>query len=405
MDLLIFMWHLAHKQVLASGGLKRFVEVASRRGRYGACFTVIENSPSLRHLSDLINYESVEFQIPLDKYEDLLIIRLLMWIYYMVKATITGITLSFERHFDIVMTSSGELFCTAVPALITHALGRIPLVYVVQATPPGLPSSGITPEYSRYRRQGFNVLKAAGLSFYAYVTRVVLVKLYNKAQLIITVSESLKKQLEQYGVRKKMHVVRNGINVDEMERVVYSGPQIYDAIFFGRHTPEKGVLNLIEVWREVVKTIPTALLVLIGYYTSDVKKLIDKRIERYHLAGKIVIKGLVPRSELILAMKQSKLFLFLSREESFALVIGEALACGLPVVCYSIPAVQELYQTEPVLRCPVGDTKCVVEKTLKLSLDEELRNRLGVKAREYVQRYRWEETAEKEFQLYHSLTR
>jgi len=403
MDLLVFMWHLAHKQVLASGGLKRFVEVVSRRGRYGACFTVIENSPSLHHLSDLINYESVEFQIPLDKYEDLLFVRLLMWIYYMVKATITGITLSFKRDFDIVMTSSGELFCTAVPALITHALGGIPLVYVVQAAPPGLPSSGITPEYQRYRRQGFSALKAAGLSFYAYVTRVVLVELYNKAQLIVTVSESLKKQLERYGVRVKMQVVRNGINIDEIERVAYRGPQIYDAIFLGRITPEKGVFDLIEVWREFVKTIPTALLVLIGYCTSDVKKLIDKRIEQCQLVGKIVMKG-VPRSELILTVKQSKLFLFLSREESFALVVGEALACGLPVVCYRIPAVQELYQTDAVLSCPVGDIKCVVEKALKLSLDEELRNRLGMKGREYVQRYRWEETAEKEFQLYYSLT-
>jgi len=402
MDLLIFMWHLAHKQVLSSGGLRRFVQVVSRRGRYGARFTVIENSPSLLHLSDSIDYESVEFQIPLDKYEDVLIVRLLIWIYYLVKATITGITLSSKRHFDIAMTSSGELFCTAVPAFMTHALRRIPLAYVVQAAPPGLPSSGFTPEYCRYRRQGFSVLKATSLSFYAYVTRAVLVRLYNRAQLVITVSESLKKQLEQYGVRRRIHVVRNGIDVDEMERVACGSPQIYDAIFVGRITPGKGVFDLIEVWREIVETIPTALLVLIGYCTSDVKKLIDKRIEQCHLVGKIVMKR-VPRSELILTLKQSKLFLFLSRQEGAPLVVGEALACGLPVVCYGIPPVQELYRTDAVLSCPVGDIKCIVEKALKLSLDEELRNRLGIKAREFVQRFNWEETAEEEFQLYNSI--
>lgn len=405
MDLLVFMWHLAHKQVLVSGGLKRFVEAASREEKIGACFTVIENSPPLRSLNDPIDYEPIEFRIPLDKYEDLLIVRLLIWIYYVAKATITGITLSLKRHFDIVTTYSGELFCTAVPAFITHTLRGIPLVYVIQLIPPGLPSSGITLEYRRYRRQGFSVLKAASLSFYACATRVVLVKLYNRAQLIITVSESLKKQLEQCGVRRKIHVVRNGINVEEMERVACSRLQIYDAIFVGRHTPEKGVLDLIEAWREVVKTIPTALLVLIGYSTSDVKKLIDKRIEQYNLTENIVMKGVVPRSELILTLKQSKLFLFLSREEGGPLVIGEALACGLPVVCYGISPVEEIYQMESTLRCPVEDISCVVGKTLKLLSDEELRNRLSVKARAYVQMYRWKDTAEKEFQLYYSLTR
>lgn len=402
MNILAFLWHLAHKQVLVSGGLRRFIEVVSKGEKHDTRFTVIENSPHLRNSEGLLSYEPIEFRLPLDRYEDSLIIRLLGWIYYTLKATITGVTLTLERNFNIIMTPSGELFCTAIPAFIIHTVRRIPLAYVIQLAPPGLPSYGITSEYQRYRSQGFNILSAIGLSFYAYTTRVALVKLYNRAQLIITVSESLKKQLEQYGVRRRMYVVRNGIDVEEMERVTYRGPEIYDAIFVGRHTPEKGVFNLLEVWKEVVETIPTALLVLIGYCTWDVKKLVEKRIKQYNLTRNIVMKGVVPRSELILTMKQSKLFIFLSREESFALVIGEALACGLPVICYDIPPVKELYQADSVLQCHTGDTTCIIEKTINLLLDNQSRRELSIRAHTHVRRFKWEKTAEKEFQLYDS---
>lgn len=97
-------------------------------------------------------------------------------------------------------------------------------------------------------------------------------------------------------------------------------------------------------------------------------------------------------------MKKSKLIS--KREESFALTIGEALASGLPVICYDIPPVREFYQTESVLCCHVGDVNCVVKKTLKLLLEEELRKRLSIKARIYIRKFKWEENVEKEFRLY-----
>ena len=400
LNILVFLWHLSYGQILTSGGLRRFVEIVSRGKKYNIHFTVIENSPAVKTLKDLCEYDVVEFKTILSRYEDMAIIRLVIWIYYTIRAIISGMRLIKKRSFDIVMTFSGELFCTAIPAYIIHLFSRIPLIYVVQLVPPGLPSVGIISDYCRYRSQGFSRIKALGLALYAPIMRIILIKLYNKAQRIIVVSHSLRKQLEQYGVRKEIDVIPNGINVEEIKRITCTEPKIYDAVFVGRHTPEKGIFDLITVWNKVVKVIPTAVLVLVGYCTYDMKKLIDQEIKRYNLTRNIIIKGPVPRKELISIMKRSKFLLFLSREESFALVVGEALACGLPVICYDIPPIREFYRIESVLRCRVGDINDVVNKVLKLLRDDKMRKNLSIKAPIYVQKFKWQESAKKEFQIY-----
>jgi glycosyltransferase involved in cell wall biosynthesis len=208
----------------------------------------------------------------------------------------------------------------------------------------------------------------------------------------------LKKQLESYGVRQKIHVIKNGIDV--REEVHYTGPKIYDASFIGRHTPQKGILHVIEAWKEVVKEVPTAIIVLIGYCTLDMRRLIENKIKQYGLKKNIILRGVVPQDELILTMKKSKFLLFPSIEEAFPLVVGEALACGLPVVCYDIPPIREIYQTEAVLACPVENVNCLARKSLELLSDERLREKLSVKARVYVEKFSWEECVKQEFHLY-----
>ncbi|MEM2195276.1 MAG: glycosyltransferase family 4 protein [Candidatus Methanomethylicia archaeon] len=403
MKILVFLWHLVRNQVLTSGGLKRFVKLVSIGEKYSVKFTVIENYPSLKLHTKSSNYEPIEFSIPLGKYEDLSIIRFILWIFYMIKATVYGVKITSRQDFDIVMTPSGELFCTAVPAFVVHVFRRIPLVYVVQLTPSGLPYKGILSEYKRYRDQGFGFFMSLCISVYVHITCNMLIKLYNRAQLIIAVSKSLKKQLENYGVRQKIYVVGNGIDV--REDVVYVGPKIYDALFVGRHTPQKGVLHVIETWKEVVKEKPNAVLTLIGYCTLDIRKLIENRIRQYNLEKNIILRGVISQDNLILAMKKSKILLFPSIEEAFPMVVGEALAYGLPVICYDIPPIHEIYRTEAVLTCPIGDVNCLVRKLLELISNEGLREELSIKARVYAQRFSWEECVKQEFYLYSMMLR
>lgn len=94
---------------------------------------------------------------------------------------------------------------------------------------------------------------------------------------------------------------------------------------------------------------------------------------------------------------------FAMAESSRDLFVGdivEAMACGLPVVCYDAPFVREMFSCPAVLRTPIDDIDGAVALVCDLLKDEEKRRRLGHQALEYVKRYEWGEVAKKEARIY-----
>lgn len=385
---------------MSTGGVKRFIEMIRRAKSYGIEYTVIENIPPLSDLDAELNYESVKFHLPLNKYEELIFFRLLTWIYTTVKMTLLGISLcKRRRQFDLIMTPDGELFCMALSSFFTHLVTRVPLLFVVQAVPSGIPSEGILQEYSRYKMSDFGKIPALSISIYAHIIRTILVRVYNAVPLIIAVSKSLENQLKTYGVKTNVRVIGNGVDLKFFGSTTYEGEKEYDAIFIGRYSPEKGIFNLINVWKKVTSYLPDAILLLAGYSTRKVSKAINEKIKEYGLNENVIVRGVVLR-EKVLLLKKSKLFLFLSEQEAAPLAPAEALACGLPIICYDIPPMRELYNCDSVIRCKIGDICEISNKTRELLSNEFKRRRLGRLGRKFVSKFNWETVAEEEAQIY-----
>src|SRR4029077_19953101 len=66
---------------------------------------------------------------------------------------------------------------------------------------------------------------------------------------------------------------------------------IYDACFVGRLHPQKGPLELIQIWREVCRAIPRASLALIG--EGPLEDQVKKSIEESGLTSNIKMLGWV----------------------------------------------------------------------------------------------------------------
>jgi glycosyltransferase involved in cell wall biosynthesis len=223
----------------------------------------------------------------------------------------------------------------------------------------------------------------------------------------ILVSKAIIIQLVLRGFKIDRYVTLSvplGVNLDLIRKVKWYKDKCYDAIFIARLTPEKGIYDLVHIWKEVTKILKSVKLCIAGEYhhRRDEIKL-RQLIADYKLHDNIKILGPISEEEKFSLMKSSKLFLYPSRQDSFSLTVLEALACGLPVVAYRIPAITTNYPTEVRLTAKIGDYKAMATNVIKLLTDYSLLNKLANSAAAFSLNYTWEEAAWSEVKAYEGI--
>jgi glycosyltransferase involved in cell wall biosynthesis len=144
-----------------------------------------------------------------------------------------------------------------------------------------------------------------------------------------------------------------------------SKPRV-DACYVGRLVKNKGILDLVAIWKDVVVEIPRAKLAIVGA-GSDRDRLV-LLTETEHLQENIVLCGFVEESKKFEILLNSKLFLMPSYADDWGIAILEALSCGVPAVVYDFPALRSIWGND-VTYVPAGDTKSFAQTVLKLLSD------------------------------------
>jgi glycosyltransferase involved in cell wall biosynthesis len=113
-----------------------------------------------------------------------------------------------------------------------------------------------------------------------------------------------------------------------------------------------------------------------------------------------LLEGMTQRN-LWKEMKRSKIFLYPSRKDVWSLVIGEALACGLPVIAYDLPGIKYAYGDCPAVCLQnVGDVEGAAKTMIRLLSDDSLLRNLSHKARQYAENHSWTHVVELERKAY-----
>jgi phosphatidyl-myo-inositol alpha-mannosyltransferase len=76
-------------------------------------------------------------------------------------------------------------------------------------------------------------------------------------------------------------------------------------------------------------------------------------------------------------------------QESFGIVLLEAMACGRPVVCSDIPGYREVVDPGGALLVPPGDAGELARMIAALAAEPELRRRMGASNCARAQAYDW----------------
>ena len=177
--------------------------------------------------------------------------------------------------------------------------------------------------------------------------------LYNKADKLITVSRDLMNEHIQAGVKKeKVTCIHNFFEIERIRKMAEE-PTIADAVFskynvlvnVGRVANQKNQRFLVKLLKHLREQGREEKLMIVG--DGDLKQ---ELIAQAHKAGlKVFVNGegeLHEDADLFLMGAQrnpyqfvakSKLFVLSSFNEGFPLVLGESLACGVPIVSIDCP--------------------------------------------------------------------
>jgi len=197
----------------------------------------------------------------------------------------------------------------------------------------------------------------------------------------IALSEFARKKFEAaHFTNKRIFVKPNFVYPDPGARI---GVGEY-ALFAGRLSPEKRVSVVLSAWRQL----PNAIPLVIAGGGPDREKL--EMLCAENPKNKITFVGCLPHAELMRLMKGARMLIFSSEwYESFPLTVVEAFACGVPVVCSRLGAMEEQVENGRTgLTFIPGDSRDLANKVNWACEHSEQLSNMGKEARkEYEAKY------------------
>jgi len=379
---------------VVTGGYKRFLEIAKRIEKYDIEFKVVESSPAYPNSDRSLSYSYREFVTPALRFANARLTDpwLVAW-----KMARIGKRLIEKEPFDLIISPSESIeMCLA--AFLTSHWTKIPWAAVVHhidwakhsPAPVGTESTFGT----RYLVGFYSILHNS-------LNKWLLPYLYNSAS-IISVSYATEKSLRSLGVKSTVFICGNGIDTNQIDKV-QTHESLFDGIFVGRLVRSKGLMEALEIFEQICSRDAKARFAIVGEGDPKIMRTLKEEIAKKKIEKNVKLFGYVGEEEKTRLMKSSKIFIYPSHAEGWGIVVAEALACGLPVICYDLLPFKEIFRCEAVRQCREGNVNQMIAETERLLESQKERTRLGFIGREFVRKFDWEKVAEREAQIYQLL--
>lgn len=160
--------------------------------------------------------------------------------------------------------------------------------------------------------------------------------------------------------------IKNGIDIETLDRIKRVKPdnaQSMVVICPGRFVPVKGQIFLIEAWPAVLKRFPEARLCLPGAGPDEQK--LKQRCQELGIENHVDFPGWLPREEILVRIGNAQIMAVPSAQEGFGLVVAEAMALGVPLICSDIPVFREV-AGDTAGYFPVGEVQCLADDIIRI---------------------------------------
>ncbi|MEM2396490.1 MAG: glycosyltransferase [Nitrososphaerota archaeon] len=251
-------------------------------------------------------------------------------------------------------------------------------------------------DFPRLGKMCRELKRVSRIPFFKLLDYLVLFQQLKTVDIVFTGTSFGLEQLRRIGRRKLVSLTRIGIDLEEFnDEPPADHEKIWDGLFVGRMAPEKGIYDLLDIWRKVVDKIPGAKLAVVGKIVQQYSDRWLDMVKKMRLEENVFHLGELDRKELIKTYYSSRVFVFPSKIEGAGIVIAEAMVAGLPVVARNLPTYKTLYSGAPALYL-FNELKDLSMKVIELLTLTENRHILGLANRAYaVKRFSWRNVSQK----------
>lgn len=304
------------------------------------------------------------------------------------KAVSWALFAKIDNDSNTVLYSASEFWMDSLPALILKI--RFPKIKWVaawfQTAPNPLTGFSIGERKNLYRLSAF---------YYWFMQLPIkpLIKIF--ADFILVNNEEEKKQFLSLKQKDKVIVLLGAVNVEEINSWLLKNnkdkqEKKYDAVFQGRFHPQKGVVELVEIWKKVTEKIPNARLAMIG--DGPLMESVKLKIKSEKLENNIELFGYVfDGDKKYRIFSQSKIVVHPAFYDSGGMASAEAMAFGLPCIGFDLDSYKSYYP-QGMIKVKMGSLDGFAKEVIELIVNETSRNRLGKTAQEMIfKNWSWEQ--------------
>jgi len=361
-----------------SGGDRIFIECAKRWAQKGHCISIITCREGYE-MCQRYDLKNASYYIASPKR---MLPLYMLYILRVVKGCILALRLKLDARNTVVYSSS-DFWPDSIPSwVLKMRFGKIRWVagfYLFVSSPFSMDSP--------YRG------KLAFRGFLYYFSQIPIYSLVKRCADMVFVTGELDRGRFIDNKRltpDKVIAVRGGVDLNAATRIPAPEKEQFDAVFVGRFHPQKGVLELLDIWKYVCMTKRDAKLAIIG--VGELESEVRARIKRLGLGNNVILFGFKDGDEKLKIFKASKVVVHPAIYDSGGMAACEAMACGLPGVSFDLPALRSYYP-QGMLKTPSYDLRRFAENILSLLTDEGLYEKTSKEALSWAKEWDWDKRA------------
>ena len=240
--------------------------------------------------------------------------------------------------------------------------------------------------------------------------KMIISNLAYKTDCITTPSDSMKKIMENYGIKNRIEVIPNAIRLisfkedDELKRTEikkkYNLKEDDKIILFvGRVASEKSIDTIIKAL-EIIKKRDNNKVKLLIVGNGPAMDELQQLTRTLKVEKDVVFAGTVSNEEIQHYYKMAYLFTITSTSESFGIVIIEALASGIPVLAVRAPGAADILTDDLDGLLVDDDVEKFADALEKIIREPELREKLSKGALKTSEKYNIDTISERMLNLY-----